>query len=89
MIKRILKPLAPQWVLDIRRRSYMKKQLYEWNKKGCPPPPPHIVKQMTIAEYKDKYGYNILVETGTFMGAMVEAQKKKFQKIFSIRVYVN
>jgi len=44
---------------------------------------------MTIAEYRDKYGYGILVETGTFMGDMVEAQKRRFRKILSIELGVD
>jgi len=88
-IKKILRPLIPQWVLNVFRKRREKKQIYEWNKNGCPVPPPHIVKQMTITEYKDKYGYEVLVETGTYMGDMVEAQKKRFQKIFSIELGVD
>ena len=88
-IKKILRPLIPQWVLYVFRKRREKKQIYEWNKNGCPVPPPHIVKQMTITEYKDKYGYEVLVETGTYMGDMVEAQKKRFQKIFSIELGVD
>jgi hypothetical protein len=92
-IKKILKPFVPQWVLNTKRNAFRKrretKQISEWNKNGCPVPPPHIVKQMTIAEYQDKYKYGVLVETGTYMGDMVEAQKKRFQKIFSIELGVD
>jgi len=57
-------------------------------KKDYPSPPPHIVKQMTIKDYKTKYGYEVLVETGTFLGEMVEAQKKIFKKIYSVELSV-
>ena len=81
-----LKSFITQLVLDILNKRQAKRQLNEWNKNGCPAPPPHIVKQMTIWEYQDKYSYSVLVETGTYMGDMVEAQKKRFRKIFSIEL---
>ena len=44
---------------------------------------------MTIQEYQDKYQYKILVETGTYLGDMVEAQKKRFRKIYSIELGID
>lgn len=72
------------WTSSKKRRE--KEQLDEWNKNGCPVPPPHIVKQKTIQEYQEKYSHSILVETGTYKGAMIEAQKKRFRKIYSIEL---
>jgi len=90
-MKKFLKKILPQWVINlwIVRKWFDRILLYEWNKKGCPVPPPHIVKRMTIKEYKEKYGYEVLVETGTYLGTMVEAQKKRFQKIYSIELDVD
>ena len=81
-IKSILKSIVPKSSLEQRS----KKQLEEWKKKGCPVPPPHIVKQVTIQEYQKQYGHTILVETGTYLGDMVEAQKRHFNSIFSIEL---
>jgi len=61
-------------------------QFLKWEKNGKPSPPPHIVKQKAIREYQNKYGLEILVETGTYLGEMVEAQKNNFKKIFSIEL---
>jgi hypothetical protein len=55
---------------------------------GCPLPPPHIIKQNAIKEYQEKYGYTTLIETGTYLGNMVEAQKTRFKKIISIELGV-
>ena len=90
-MKEFLKKISPQWLINlwIVRKWFDRILLYEWNKKGCPVPPPHIVKRMTIKEYKEKYGYEVLVETGTYLGTMVEAQKKRFQKIYSIELDVD
>ena len=61
-------------------------QLAEWEKNGRPLPPPHIVKQKAIDEYRIKFNTEILVETGTYLGDMVEVQRNNFQKIYSIEL---
>jgi hypothetical protein len=63
-----------------------KEQLAEWERNGRPFPPPHIVKQMAIEEYKNKFHTEILVETGTYLGDMVEAQRDHFKKIYSVEL---
>lgn len=60
--------------------------LREWKNKGKPVPPPHVVKQFVIKEYQSKYNISVLVETGTFMGDMVYAQKDVFERIISIEL---
>ena len=88
-IKKIVRPFIPQGVLNQLKKQQDHKQYEDWKKRGCPVPPPHIVKQITIGEYQQKYGHSILVETGTYMGDMVEAQKKRFNKIISIELGVD
>lgn len=86
-IKEIIKKTAPYHLLKnwaIKRRSAT--QLAEWEKKGKPVPPPHIVKQRVLKEYSKKYGLRIMVETGTFYGEMVEAMKNNFDLIYSIEL---
>ena len=61
-------------------------QLAEWEKNGRPSPPPHIVKQMAIDEHQKKFDLKVLVETGTYLGDMVEAQRNHFEKIYSIEL---
>lgn len=60
--------------------------LIEWERNGKQSPPPHIIKQKTIIEYQRRFGIEILIETGTYLGEMVEAQKYNFKKIFSIEL---
>lgn len=57
-----------------------------WEKSGKPLPPPHAYKQQVISEYKLKYNIETFVETGTYLGEMVEAQLKNFKQIFSIEL---
>ena len=61
-------------------------QFAEWERNGRPLPPPHIVKQMAIEEFRNKFQTKILVETGTYLGDMVEAQRAHFEKIYSIEL---
>jgi len=86
LITNFLKPFVPQIVLNSLKHWRQKHQIYEWVKSDCPVPPPHLVKQGTISDYQQKYRYTTLIETGTYMGDMVEAQKKRFKKIISIEL---
>lgn len=62
------------------------KQIKAWTISGKPLPVPSIVKQTMVEEYQKLSGYTILVETGTYLGDMVNAQRKNFQKIYSIEL---
>jgi hypothetical protein len=73
-IKAILKPFIPQMVLDPLRKQWQT---------------PHVLKQDTIKEYQQEFGCKILVETGTYKGDMVEAQKTIFEKVISIELGVD
>ena len=79
----------PQWITNPFRKLMDKIALKAWEKNGYPIPPPHIVKQLTIKQYRDNYNYPLFVETGTYKGAMVEAQKKRFKRIISIELGVD
>jgi hypothetical protein len=60
--------------------------LAEWVRNGRPSPPPHIVKQQALDEFRKKFNPEILVKTGTFLGEMVEAQRNNFKKIYSVEL---
>ena len=66
--------------------SEKERTLKKWEKAGRPVPPPHYVKQQAIEEYQSATGFSILVETGTFKGDMVFAQKDRFEHIYSIEL---
>jgi hypothetical protein len=46
----------------------------------------HIIKEEAILEFKEKYHYKILVETGTFLGEMVYALRNKFETLYTIEL---
>lgn len=51
-----------------------------------PVPPPHCVKQYAIADARELHALDTMIETGTYLGDMVEAQRSGFKKIFSIEL---
>lgn len=58
----------------------------QWSASSKPLPPPHEVKQVIIRDTQRTSGYQVLVETGTHRGAMMEAQKYNFRKLYSIEL---
>jgi hypothetical protein len=58
----------------------------KWVSAGRPAPPPHIVKQQVIKFYAETRRPNILIETGTFRGEMVDACATIFSRIYSIEL---
>ncbi len=65
---------------------WYKRKYRKWTLSGKPIPTPHTVKQMTVKAYADKYGTDVFVETGTYLGEMVDAVKYSFKKMYSIEL---
>lgn len=80
-------PVVADWIkkgyIDDKEIDFI---VLDWNRYNAPTPPPHKIKQLTIEDLGKKYGCKILVETGTFRGDMMEAQKKNFDKLYSIEL---
>jgi hypothetical protein len=57
-----------------------------WKQKGCPVPPPHVYKQYIVRDYARRHRLRNLVETGTYLGDMVEAMRVRFQHVYSIEL---
>ncbi|HYL93351.1 MAG TPA: hypothetical protein VEW69_09365 [Alphaproteobacteria bacterium] len=55
-----------------------------WLLRGKPVRSPHLLKQITVRNYAQRYGLRILVETGTYYGEMVAAMKRRFDEIYSV-----
>ena len=90
MIRKILSKILPREAKNYIRSKqnlwFRSSVVWHWKRKGCPVPPPHQVKQMVIEEYQKRYGCSVLVETGTYLGDMVEAQENNFKRIISIEL---
>lgn len=50
---------------------------------------PHLVKQRTVKKYADKYRSQVFIETGTYLGVMVNAMLPRFRHIYSIEIDKN
>ncbi|MGA3209331.1 MAG: hypothetical protein ABSE05_16105 [Syntrophales bacterium] len=68
----------------IKETISARKKLFLWKLKGRPVPPPHIVKQEIVKSYAKRFNVNAFIETGTFMGEMIDAVVNTFSKIISI-----
>lgn len=77
-LKDRLRPLLAK-----RRRALA---VADWEKRGRPVPPPHAFKQELLLEYSKRYSLRLLVETGTYMGDMVNAMRYAFDEIYSIEL---
>lgn len=83
-------PMVAEWI----KKGYINDDeidfiVMDWNRYNAPTPPPHKIKQLAIAEFGKKYDCKILVETGTFRGDMIEAQKNNFDKLYSVELSVD
>ncbi|OGZ65400.1 MAG: hypothetical protein A3C50_03610 [Candidatus Staskawiczbacteria bacterium RIFCSPHIGHO2_02_FULL_43_16] len=87
-MRRLAKRLIPDsWVQGARSNgpvNWLHQKI--WEVTGKPGSPPHRVKQLVIREYQKKYNVRLLVETGTYLGDMVYAQRKFFDRIVSIEL---
>lgn len=68
------------------KKDYLKRDYLKWILSSKPIPPPRTVKQMIVKAYAAKYRLKVLVETGTYLGEMVNAVKYSFKKIYSIEL---
>jgi hypothetical protein len=88
--KEILNRILPLSIKFLLKRAQLSIQAIgavdRWEKAGRPNPPPHIIKQQIIRDYCQRYQTTILVETGTFVGNMIEAQKGNFKTVYSIEL---
>lgn len=88
-IKNIIKLFIPSKILENRQIKQNNVILENWYKNPSENFTPHIVKQTIIKEYQKKYSCTILIETGTYLGDMVEAQKNTFKQIISIELGID
>jgi len=86
LIKKILPASLTEAIVTYRMPKQRQKIINQWVEAGRPVPPPHQYKQFVIEQYQLKYQYHTLIETGTFVGDMVDAQKNNFKQIISIEL---
>lgn len=67
-------------------KKRQKQELEQWEREGRPVPPPHVIKQKNLLDAATKYNVKVLVETGTYLGEMIEAMAPHFDRIYSIEL---
>jgi hypothetical protein len=68
-------------------QAFKKRQVYrQWIANGRPVPPPHCVKQDTVIEFAHRFKIPVFIESGTYLGQMVNAVKEAFPEIYSIEL---
>lgn len=82
-IKQAIKRTIPDDVLKLRRDLEARRA---WEKQGRPSPPPHIIKEELIKNFAQTFNTHILIETGTYLGDMVQAMRKSFTRIISFEL---
>jgi hypothetical protein len=69
------------------RISLVKKlAILKWQATGKPAPPPHAIKQQVIQAFTKSFKYDVFVETGTYLGAMIWTVLEDFKKIFTVEL---
>jgi hypothetical protein len=62
-------------------------ELAWWLVRGKPRPKvPHLIKQRTLSDFAERFGLQVMVETGSNLGHMINAQKHRFREIYSIEL---
>jgi hypothetical protein len=68
------------------QESKVKAEIKAWHDAGEPVPPPHRIKQEIVGAYATLFEARVLIETGTFLGDMLNAMKSRFDKLISIEL---
>lgn len=59
---------------------------HKWLQAGMNDPPPHRAKVKIVQEYARRFSIYTLIETGTYLGEMVYANRRRFHTIISIEL---
>ncbi len=86
MIKSVIETLRYIIIEKIYTRVWNINNLRKWAKNGMKGPTPPYLKQKIVKEYAKIFSIDVLIETGTFGGNMVNATKRVFNRIYSIEL---
>lgn len=85
-MQRMIKRILPS-DLKARYQNHINENILKnWEKEGRLLPPPHIAKVNTITNAQKDSAYKVMIESGTFMGDMIDAQLPNFDVIYSIEL---
>lgn len=86
IINILIKALKQIIYTKINKKILNLKEIRKWYKMGMHPPAPPVLKHKIVKAYADKFLINLFVETGTYLGEMVDATRRTFEKIYSIEL---
>ena len=86
MLKKIIKKYFPPIIVKQLKLFYA---VLMWKTLKIDKSPRHPIKEYWIRYFQKRYKINILIETGTYYGAMIQAMKSKFKQIYSIELGEN
>ena len=72
--------------LRVARRFSDRRYFNQWQKQDKAGAAPHFIKEQAVSDMAKLFGISTLVETGTYLGDMLWAQKDNFKNIYSIEL---
>lgn len=84
-MNKLLEQLKLSYLYELINPLVQRYELAKWlfNRKNSTP---HLVKQKMVRKYASKFDIKTFVETGTYLGVMVNAVKNMFEKIYTIEL---
>lgn len=85
-MNKVIESLKYTYLYDLVFPIVQIMQTIKWYAKSRYSSTPHLIKQKIVKSYQRKYEIPILIETGTYLGTMVNATKDTFKKIYTIEL---
>lgn len=85
-MRKIINYLRLSPLYEILFSLAQKYEFHRWTKRGKTLQPPHFIKQSLVRSYALVYSCDILVETGTYFGSMVNGVKDSFKNIYTVEL---
>lgn len=89
MLRQAKQLFRSSFLYQYYRGTQHKIDYFNWRRKNRNGSTPHLYKQHTIIEYGQRYNIQVFIETGTYLGDMVYAVSKEFDRIVSIELSEN
>lgn len=86
MLKRSKELLRRTFVRDVVEAYRARKRLRSWERAGRPAPAPDLYKRAVVRAYGAAFRTRVLIESGTYLGGMVEATRREFAAVHSIEL---
>lgn len=83
---KVIDSLKFTFIYDLVLPFYQMFKTANWYLKSKQIDTPHLIKQETIKDYQKKYNLTFFIETGTYLGVMINAVKNNFSKIYTIEI---